>query len=229
MKFLYFTFLLCAVCTALNARQWKQLSTTTNDIPLPWKSLEQTGALVGDLNNDGRNDFILTSRKVAPAAVWYQQTDKGWLKHVIEPDMLTVEAGGVIYDVDNDGDPDLVFGGDWQSNQVWWWENPYPGLEQRWPRHLIKSGGSTQHHDQAIGKFTQDDSAQLVFWNQGDKTLYLALVPADPTQSPWKYKAIYKASAEDEKHGSYVEGAVKGDVDGDGYEGTLFQSSFTTA
>jgi sugar phosphate isomerase/epimerase len=218
MRLFYFTLLFCICFNSLNAQQWKHLSTTTNDIPLPWKSLEQTGALVGDLNNDGLNDFVLTSRKVAPAAVWYQRTDKGWLKHVIEPAMLTVEAGGVLYDIDNDGDPDLIFGGDWQSNQLWWWENPYPGIGQTWPRHLIKSGGSTQHHDQTIGKFKQDNSAQLVFWNQADKTLYLAAIPADPKQSSWKYKAIYKAGTEDEQHGSYVEGATKGDVDGDGHE-----------
>ncbi len=132
--------------------------------------------------------------------------------------MLTVEAGGVLYDIDHDGDLDLVFGGDWQSNEVWWWENPYPNINQPWKRHIIKNSGGKQHHDQVIGKFEHSNDAQLVFWNQSDKTLYLAEIPADPTQSPWKYKAIYVAGADDEKHGSYVEGLIKGDVDGDGYE-----------
>lgn len=194
------------------------MSTTTKDLPLPWTSVEQTAALVGDLNNDGVNDFVLTCRKNAPAAVWYQRTTKGWIKHIIDSAMLTVEAGGVLYDIDHDGDLDLVFGGDWQSNEVWWWENPYPNIDQPWKRHIIKNDGKTQHHDQVIGKFEHNDKAQLVFWNQSDKTLYLAEIPADPKQSPWKYKAIYVANAEDEKHGSYVEGLIKGDVDGDGYE-----------
>lgn len=218
MKFLKLFIVLCFFAGVVNAQQWQHLSTTTNDLPLPWNSREQTAALVGDLNKDGINDFVLTCRKMAPAAVWYQRTHKGWIRHVIDSAMITVEAGGVLYDIDNDGDPDLVFGGDYQNNQVWWWENPYPHMNQTWKRHLIKNDGSTQHHDQTIGKFKHDSHAQLIFWNQTDKTLYMAEIPADPKQSPWKYKAIYVGNTADEKHGSYVEGATKGDVDGDGYE-----------
>jgi hypothetical protein len=38
------------------------------------------------------------------------------------------------------GDLDVVFGGDSQSNQVWWWENPDPwhNPEKGWNRHLTK-------------------------------------------------------------------------------------------
>ena len=198
--------------------QWQHLSTADGNIPMPWKSLEQTGALVADLDNDGLNDFVLSCRKVAPALVWFKRTATGWDRHVIENDMLTIEAGGVAYDIDGDGDLDLVFGGDWQSNQVWWWENPYPNTTATWQRHVIKNSGSTQHHDQTIGCFKHSKAAQLVFWNQNDKKLYLADIPADPKQSPWQYKAIFQADASDEKHGSYVEGMTKGDVDGDGYD-----------
>jgi hypothetical protein len=218
MKKLIFAFALSVMITSVKGQQWVHLSSAKNDIPLPWQSVEQTGALVGDLNNDGLNDFVLTCRKKAPAAVWYQRTAKGWIRHVIDTAMLTVEAGGVLYDLDHDGDLDLVFGGDWQSKEVWWWENPYPDVNRLWTRHIIKSDGATQHHDQVIGKFEHNNNAQLVFWNQGDKTLYLAEIPPDPKQSPWKYKAIYKANADDEKHGSYVEGVITGDVDGDGYD-----------
>ena len=52
---------------------------------------------------------------------------------------VTVEAGGAVCDVDGDGHPDIIFGGDWQSDEVWWWENPYPNFnpDVPWKRHLI--------------------------------------------------------------------------------------------
>ena len=214
-------FSLFVLLSTLHAQQkvkWQHLSTVNGDIPLPWKSVQQTGAIVGDLDNDGINDFVITCRLKAPAAVWYQRTANGWVKHIIDTVMITVEAGGSLYDIDNDGDLDLVFGGDYQSNELWWWENPYPDLNRNWKRHLIKKGGSTQHHDQVTGKFRHTNAAQVIFWNQGEKTLYMADIPADPFKSPWAYKAIYVANALDEKHGSYVEGLTTGDVDGDGYD-----------
>ena len=118
--------------------QWKHLSSATGDLPVPGTSTEQTGALVADLDKDGTNDFVISFRKVAPALVWYRRTGNGWDRYVIDPGFLTVEAGGAVCDIDGDGDLDIVFGGDWQSDEVWWWENPYPRFDPgvwRFPRH----------------------------------------------------------------------------------------------
>src|SRR5579859_389852 len=119
---------------------WKHLSSANRDLPVPGTSTEQTGALVADLDKDGTNDFVLSFRKVAPALVWYRRTGAGWDRYVLDPGFLTVEAGGAVYDIDGDGDLDVVFGGDWQSNEVWWWENPYPNFDPSvpWKRHVIK-------------------------------------------------------------------------------------------
>ncbi|MFI5155337.1 MAG: FG-GAP-like repeat-containing protein [Chitinophagales bacterium] len=197
--------------------QWKHLSTDLGDLPLPWKSTEQTAALVADLDKDGLNDFVIANRKQAPAIVWYQRKGNGWTKYIVEDQALSIEAGGVAFDIDGDGDLDLVFGGDFQSSNLWWWENPYPQMNFHWKKHLIKSEGATQHHDQAIGKLKHDEKFQLVFWNQGNKTLYLADIPEDPKKDNWEYKTIYHSEPADEKHGTYVEGLALGDVDGDGY------------
>jgi hypothetical protein len=68
----------------------------------------------------GATDFVLSFRKVAPALVWYRRGPNGWARYVVEKEFLTVEAGGAAYDIDGDGDLDIVFGGDSQSDQLWW-------------------------------------------------------------------------------------------------------------
>ena len=44
--------------------------------------------------------------------MWYRCIPTGWDQYIIEKEILTIEAGGAVYDIDGDGDPDGVFGGD---------------------------------------------------------------------------------------------------------------------
>jgi hypothetical protein len=201
--------------------QWKHLSSSTGDLPLPGTSTEQTGALIADLDKDGTNDFVISFRKVGPALVWYRRTGTGWERYVLDPSFLTVEAGGAVYDIDGDGDPDIVFGGDWQSSEVWWWENPYPHFDPNvpWKRHLIKKDGATQHHDQVFGDFLGTGKPQLAFWNQGAKKIFIAPIPADPRNTEtWDAIEIFSGEAgEAGKSGfKYPEGMAAFDIDGDG-------------
>ena len=132
---------------------WQHLSSATGDLPVPGTSTQQTGAVVGDFAHDGTNGFVLSFRQKAPALVWYRPAAHGWDRFVIESNFLSIEAGGVVFDVDGDGHPDIIFGGDWQSDEVWWWENPYPNFDPNvsWKRHLIKKGGATQQVHTASG------------------------------------------------------------------------------
>ena len=131
---------------------------------------------------------------------------------------MTVEAGGAVHDIDGDGWPDLVFGGDCQSNCVWWWRNPGENWQSatRWERHTIKKSGKTQHHDQCIADFKGTGKPQLAFWNQGASTLFVAEIPSRPRQvDEWPAERVFTGHA-GEGPGKYAEGMSSCDIDGDG-------------
>jgi PKD repeat protein len=200
---------------ASTALTWTHLSTASNDLVDPSTSTRQAAALILDIDRNGVNDFVIASQREAGAAVvWYRRQNNGWTKYLIDSTVLDIEAGGAYHDIDGDGDLDIVFGGDLRSNQVWWWENPHPNHDPKvgWKRRLVKNSGSAKHHDQLFGDFDGDGRAELVFWNQRARKLYLAEIPANPrTTSPWPMTVIYSWS-----DGDNHEGLAQADIDGDG-------------
>jgi len=197
---------------------WRHLSSKQGDLPVPGKSTQQTACLVADLDRSGRNGFVLGFRATGPALVWYRPTAKGWDCQVIEPDFLTIEAGGTSADIDGDGWPDLVFGGDSQSNCVWWWRNPGNDRHSamRWERHTVKKSGKTQHHDQCFADYKGTGKPQLAFWNQGASTLFVAEIPSQPRQvDEWPTERVFTGNA-GEGPGKYAEGMSSFDIDADG-------------
>jgi len=194
---------------------WQHLSTTFNDLDVPSASTEQTATLILDIDRDQRNDFVVGIRnEPGPSLIWYKQEANSWTRYVIESEVLPIEAGGTYADIDGDGDLDIAFGGDYRSNEVWWWENPYPtytpGVD--WTRRLIKNSGAAKHHDQMFADIDNDNVLELVFWNQFASALIVAEIPANPRATePWPQTTIYQWDG-----GAEHEGLSQVDIDGDG-------------
>ncbi len=197
--FLFAAVLVAGVFAQTKAIHWERLSSKRGELPSPGTSREQTGILTARLDPDSpATDFVMSFRVVGPALVWFRRTPGGWDRYVIEKEFLPIEAGGAAYDIDGDGDTDIVFGNDWQGNKLWWWENPYPNFDPSvsWKRHLIKDGGANQHHDQIFADFRGTGKPQLVFWNQQAKTIFLADIPKDPRHTePWPFTPIFSGQA----------------------------------
>ncbi len=213
--------------------RWQHYSSAKGDLPVPNAGKQQTAAIVTDIDKDGINDFVITERTLAPSVVWYRKNKNGWSRYLLEANALHIEAGATHYDVDGDGDEDIICGGDFMSNEVWWWENPYPTFqtEKPWVRHAIKKSGSNKHHDQLVGDFDGDGTAELVCWNQSAQNLFLAKIPENPKQAEaWDLQIIYYYNTDSQmeqlgqdrypawKGVNEHEGLAKADIDSDGIE-----------
>jgi hypothetical protein len=204
---------LCFVLLATGQPGWQRLSSKHGDLPVPFPGKQQTASLVADFDGDGISDFVITDRSASPSVVFYRRSAGGWTRYVIDHMRLPIEAGGAVWDVDGDGDLDLVFGGDASSNEMWWWENPSPHFDPDtpWTRRVIKNTGGNKHHDQIVGDFDGDGKAELITWNQRARKLLLYRAPNAPKQAePWTATEIY----------SWDEGEMEGlaacDLNGDG-------------
>ena len=199
--------------------RWQRLSSKEGQLPSPGGSNQQTGLLVADLDRDGAMDVVISYRVTSPALVWMRRAGRQWTRQVIEPEFLTVEAGGASFDIDADGDLDIVFGADAQNRHLWWWENPYPHFagDRAWTRHTIKQDGANQHHDQVFADFKGTGRPQLAFWNQRAKTLFLAEIPKDP-RTIWPLDVVFSGEAGEGigDAAAYAEGIDAFDIDGDG-------------
>ncbi|NND08559.1 MAG: VCBS repeat-containing protein [Saprospiraceae bacterium] len=174
---------------------WKHLSTIRDELPVTNGGTQQTASLIADVNGDGAHDVFITDRTTSPSVVGMIYSEGTWVKHIIDADSLRIEAGSAAHDIDRDGDLDLVFGGESRSNEIWWWENPYPDINpsKPWVRRTIKKSGKNKHHDQGFIDYDGDGQKELVFWNQRAATLFSAEIPANPKQTDeWDIKPIYQ-------------------------------------
>jgi hypothetical protein len=187
------------------------IGTLPNDFgPAPMN----TFLAVGDVNGDGWEDVVLSGRD--GTMVWFEQpadATTAWIRHTIDPAIKRLECGGIVADLTSAGRGDIICGGDWRSDELAWWENPGP-RDVPWIRRIIAKTGANQYHDERIGRVTVDGERSLVFWNQGDGSLYRVPIPADPRISPWP--GIERIATGMRVAGLPEEGLAIVDLDGDG-------------
>ena len=181
---------------------FRHLSSANGDFPNLMKGDQQTALLVADLNKDNLPEIVVTERTEEPSVVClYNLGNNEFEKVVIDNGHLRIEAGSTYLDVDEDGDIDIIFAGEGASNEVWWWENPYPG-QQGWKRHIIKNSGATKHHDIMAADVDNDGKTEIVFWNQGKEAsaMIMAEIPDNPAKhkGEWPMKVIYDYHSDSE-------------------------------
>jgi hypothetical protein len=210
-------FLTVAPAADMPLPAWKHLSSKNGDLPAPNGGKQQTACVVFDIDRDGAADIVIAERTQAPAIIWLRHTKTGWDKYLIDDTKQRPEAGGWPHDVDNDGDLDLIIGGDSGSDELWWYENPAPQFDPQtpWKQRIIKKGGGKAHHDHVVADFKGTGKAQLMFWNQGARKLFMADVPENPrTVGTWPLTEILDTSTV--TTAIKQEGMAAFDVDGDG-------------
>jgi hypothetical protein len=172
---------------------------------------------VADLNRDGRPDIFSSGRNGLMA--WFENRGDGtFVRHIVDQ-VTSQECGGLAVDLDADGWPDIVNGGDWQSDELSWWRNPGPG-GGRWQRRIIAKTGFGQFHDEVIADVTGDGVPSLLFTNQQQGALGRIPLPSDPEVSPWP-GVEYIAHGMKER-GQSEEGLEVADLNGDGRNEILF-------
>ena len=170
---------------------------------------ERVLCVVGDLDGNGVPEIVIGSRKPNPELYWLGRTPAGtWEKHIIDDTFATLEAGGVLFDIDGDGDLDFIAGQDARGDRLYWWECP-DDPTRRWQRHEICQMPGNKSHDQIVADLDGDGRPELIFWNQGAARLFWVPIPDDPKVSPWPGIRLI---AQDVKE----EGLAVADVDGDG-------------
>ncbi|MGH2351152.1 MAG: FG-GAP repeat domain-containing protein, partial [Chloroflexota bacterium] len=173
---------------------------------------ERTLCLVGDLNRDGIPEIVVGARNPQAELLWLGRaagvTDGPWQAHRIDDGFGSLESGGVLFDVDGDGDLDLIAGQDYQGDRLFWWECP-DDPAQPWARHEIVQMPANQSHNQLVADVDGDGRPELYFWNQRADALCGVPIPDDPQVSPWP--GVFPVAT-----GVREEGLATADLDGDG-------------
>jgi len=154
------------------------------EIPLEPSSYGTGGFSVIDYDHDGDMDITIQRHKTGKV-YWYQNQGSGkWIKYEIANGIFN-QLGSSTFDVNRDGEQDLVMGGYWLQNPG----NLSGKPDQRWIKHQYE-GGMTgkENHDIVAADINNDGITDVVAYSQKFNDLSGVMRwydTSDPFQ--WKY------------------------------------------
>ncbi len=130
--------------------------------------------IAGDVNGDGRDEFVVSSSSGGPL-VWYDL--KTLARHVICP-AGEWSCDAMLVDMNGSGHPDLLISEWYGQNRIEWFENPLPGGDPTapWKRHVI---GPPRAHDICLGDVDGDGELEIVTRDQGGEGLRIHVCKRD--------------------------------------------------
>ncbi|NND06522.1 MAG: VCBS repeat-containing protein [Saprospiraceae bacterium] len=171
---------------------------------------------VADFNTDGLMDVVLfeggAHAEGRNTLAWLEQKHSGkWVKHDFEqlPNMDDFIGSAKCGDVDNDGDPDVVFSNDGHSSgpvNVYVLENNVNQPEKiRWTVHLISTIEGFHANDMRLADIDRDGKMDVVLRHKAPESLKVIF---QNRMDQWSTKTISTGQA--------GEGLAVGDLNADG-------------
>jgi hypothetical protein len=160
-------------------------------------------ALLADLDNDGKLDFVCGRSREPSALYWFENPGSPgpWKKHIVGHDQWT-DVGAVAMDVDRDGRMDIVCSGVW-------FQNPGNPREREFVRHVFDKDGRGAH-DVLAADINGDGRDEIVTCQAAENGLRWYQLPDDPIAMPWPRHDIGPGP-----YGGIAPAGI-GDLNGDG-------------
>ena len=182
------------------------------DHPLPGEGYGTGGFTLADYDSDGDLDITL-QRRSDSTVYWYAYiNDSIWQRHIATR-LGGGQLGATSYDVNQDGDPDLIMGRAWIENPGQLKENP----DRNWPVHFYSGGMMGENHDIIMADLDRDGLSEVIAYSQTIGTIRWYKIN-DPLR--WQSGDIASGVNDIDVHAGFAPHGA-GDLNGDTYPDIL--------